>query len=257
MQEYMLVNDFLDRLDSLDSLRDPLLTTALLLATPPQLLNQAAMSFLAGLGIYLGCSYTKRLNSGTGKGGGVALLISYIIFTAHRLASYWVPVSINRLRSRRTRNGSRDVNLMRKLIKQTQARYAHAAKHISHQPQSSDQSMGPRRPNEATVGPAIVVDIEMSNLGARQSPQASTASRQVDGDNTSESRTSAAPIPDSEVSTGTSQETTLPDTPILAQGQAQALLIEAIEAQRHTTQAMEALLQLYQNKSIGTPPSTT
>lgn len=257
IQEFMLVKNFLNRLDGLDSLRNPLLTTALLLATPPQLLNQAAMSFLAGLGIYVGCSYTNGSNSGTGKGGGVALLIIYIIFTAHRLASYWVPISIQRLRNRRTRMGSHGVNLLRKLIKQTEARYTRAAKRFSNQPQSLSQSMGSRRPNEAIIGPATVEEIAMFNLGARQSPQASTASRQVDGDNTSESRTSATPVPHSEVSTGTSQETALPDTPSLAQGQAQALLSDAIEAQRNTTRAMEALLQLYQNKPAGTPPPTT
>ncbi|KAF1345556.1 hypothetical protein BDV97DRAFT_372745 [Delphinella strobiligena] len=220
-QESTLVKNFLERLDGLDFMRDPLLTTALLLATPPQLLNQAAMSFLAGLGIYLGCSYTKMLNSGTGKGGGVALLIIYLPIDWHHTGS----------------------------------RFPY--KGYVAGPQASDQSVGAGRSNEATVGHETVEGIEMSNLGARQSPQASTASRQVDGDNTSESRIPAIPVPAFDSSTGTSQETALPDTTGLAQGQAQALLEEAIEAQKHTTRAMEALLQLYQNKPTGNPPSIT
>lgn len=75
---------------------------ALLLVGPAHILNWSLVSFLVGLGIYLGLTYTKQLGDLPGGNANLAVLLVYIIVTLIAAANFYVPITLKTLEPTRS-----------------------------------------------------------------------------------------------------------------------------------------------------------
>lgn len=75
---------------------------AMMLVAPAHLLNWSLLSFLVGIGIYLGLTYTKRLGELAGANSNLAVLLVYIVVTMMALANFFLPMGLKTLESTRS-----------------------------------------------------------------------------------------------------------------------------------------------------------
>jgi hypothetical protein len=70
---------------------------AFLIKVPALLLNFSVGAFLVGLGIYLGFSWTRNLDSSQSKSNSLGVLLTYIIVTALGLVLFFLPTLLKYL----------------------------------------------------------------------------------------------------------------------------------------------------------------
>ncbi|KAK6393248.1 hypothetical protein LTR65_002539 [Meristemomyces frigidus] len=110
----ILTSRVLGRLSG-DQWKTPSINAAMMLTAPARLLYLAVVSFLAGLGIYLGSVFSNRLAVSTGKNASLANLIIYILEVVIGLLLFYVPYVLRLLEhipGQRVRRGARDLKIM-------------------------------------------------------------------------------------------------------------------------------------------------
>jgi hypothetical protein len=93
------LRDAIDRLDTVNRWKIASSASAMMLATPTQLLTLALNAFIIGLGVYLGCIYSANLIPALTPSGSLAVLILYILVTWYGLAIVYIPSALKGLES--------------------------------------------------------------------------------------------------------------------------------------------------------------